>query len=105
MLSLTVIIWLTGIAALAGFWWQSDAVKHYAMDLVSQHCREQGIQLLDQSMVIQGLWPVRNMAGSLQLRRRYVFEFTSTGEERYRGVITLVGRQKTQLELEPYVIH
>lgn len=103
-MDLTVFIWLIGIAALAGFWWHSDGVKHRAMEMVSEQCREQGIQLLDQTMVIRSLWPVRDASGAIRLRRRYSFEFTSTGEERYRGTILMLGIRKLQMELEPYVI-
>ena len=55
-------------------------------------------------MVIKGLFPVRDESGSLCLRRRYRFEFTSTGEVRYRGVIVMVGRNKQSIELEPHIL-
>lgn len=93
-----------GIFAVAGFWWKSDAVKHLAMDEVNGHCREQGLQLLDQTMVIRSIWPVRGIDGGACLRRRYSFEFTSTGEERYRGMITMAGTRREALELEPYMV-
>jgi len=36
--------------------------------------------------------------------RRYSFEFTSTGEKRYRGQVSLSGLHFTNLELEAYII-
>lgn len=38
------------------------------------------------------------------MRRTYQFEFTSTGECRYQGVIVLLGLQFNTIELEAYII-
>ncbi len=104
MLNLTVLFWLTIIAAFVSFWWQSDAVKNRALRLVANHCKGLSVQLLDQSMVIIGIWPVRIDQGTLRLRRRYRFEFTSTGEERYKGMITMVGKQLMGIELDAHIM-
>lgn len=104
MLNLSVLIWLSCLGALAAFWWHSDFVKNQALKLADTHCQKLGLQLLDQSMVIKGLFPVRNESGALCLRRRYRFEFTSTGEVRYRGLIVMVGRKQQSIELEPHIL-
>ena len=104
MLNLSVIFWLCCFAALAAFWWHSDIVKNQALKLADTHCKQLGLQLLDQTMVIKGLFPVRDESGSLCLRRRYRFEFTSTGEVRYRGMIVMAGRKQQSLELEPHIL-
>lgn len=104
MLNLSVLFWLCCIAAIAAFWWHSDGVKTQALKLVDAHCRKLGLQLLDQTMVIKGLFPARNEFGTLCLRRRYRFEFTSTGEQRYRGTIIMIGRRQQSLELEPHLL-
>ena len=104
MLNLAVLFWLGFFAAVASFWWQSDLVKNKALKIASNHCRKLSVQLLDQTMVIKGIWPVRNESGSLQLRRRYNSEFSSTGEQRYHGVLTMSGKILQQVELEPHVI-
>jgi len=104
MLNLSVLFWFCCIAALAAFWWHSDGVKTLALKLVDTHCQKLGLQLLDQTMVIKGVFPVRDKSGSLCLRRRYRFEFASTGEARYRGVIVMVGRRQQSIELEPHVL-
>lgn len=104
MLNLTVIIWLTLIAALVSFWWHSDAVKNRALQLAGNYCKALDVQLLDQTMVITGISPVRNKQGSICLRRRYRFEFASTGEERYRGEITMAGKQLLHIELDAHII-
>jgi hypothetical protein len=87
---------------IATYWWRSGVFKGRARDLASNHCKHLGLQLLDQSMVITGLWPVRAMDGRLVLRRRYEFEFASLGDRRYRGRLVLVGMRLESIELETY---
>ena len=104
MLSLSVLIWLTLIAALAAFWWHSDLVKNEALKLANRHCQKLGLQLLDHSMVTKGLAPARDAKGSACFRRKYRFEFTSTGEERYQGEIMMLGRRTEKVHLEPHIL-
>lgn len=104
MLSLDFLFWSLLIGALLAFWWRSDKIKHFALQLVARHCRQQGLQLLDQTMVLKGLKPERNQAGNLVLRRRYDFEFTSTGTERYAGTVVLLGQTLHSLELAPHIL-
>ena len=56
----------------------------------------------EDSMVITGLWPVRSANGTLLLRRRYRFEFASTGDQRYQGRLVLEGLQLRHIELDAY---
>jgi len=103
-LSLPLLVWLTLIIAFISFWWKSDKVKQLALSRVTRHCQQHGLQLLDQSMVLRGVKPGRDNNGGMCLLRRYSFEFTSTGEKRYRGQVSLSGLHFTNLELEAYII-
>lgn len=87
---------------IATYWWRSGVFKGRARDLASRHCERMGLQLLDHSMVITGLWPVRGADGRLVLRRKYEFEFASLGDRRYRGLLVLVGMRLVSIELEAY---
>ncbi len=91
-------------AAVISFWWQSDQVKAIAMAHIYRHCKSQDLQLLDQITVLKGVWPMRDERGSLVLRRRYVFEFSSTGEARYKGRVEMYGNRLQKIELDPYII-
>ena len=91
MLSLSLLAWIALLLAVVSFWWQSDRVKNLALSQVIQLCRRQNLQLLDQTLVLKGVWPLRDESGVLGLRRRYSFEFTSTGETRYQGRVLLLG--------------
>ena len=90
------------LVALAGaYLWQSGVYKGRARELATAHCRELGLQLLDQSMVIVGFWPVRER-GRWVFRRRYQFEFSSIGDRRYQGRLELFGMRLESIELEAY---
>ena len=102
MFSLDVLIALTLIGLTALYLWRSGQFKGRARALARAHLDGQGLQLLDDSMVIVGLWPMRNRDGRLILRRRYQFEFASTGDDRYTGRLTLHGMSLAQIELETY---
>lgn len=104
MISLSFIFW-TGLAgALVGFWWQSDKVRGFAYQHALGYCREHDLQLLDQSLVLVGVKPVRGESGGLHLRRRYRFEFATTGETRYKGWVELFGVRLNRFEVEPHVL-
>jgi hypothetical protein len=96
--------WLLLIGVLAAYWWRSGIFKGRARQLAISHCQQLQLQLLDQSMVICGIWPQRSSGGSLSLRRTYQFEFTSTGDQRYQGILVLFGMQLNSIQLEPYKI-
>lgn len=102
MFSLVNLLWLALAGVLAIYWWQSGLYKGRARDLATAHCQQLGLQLLDQSMVIIGFWPMRSRAGSMVFRRSYQFEFSSTGDRRYQGKLVLEGTALKTIELEAY---
>jgi hypothetical protein len=101
MYDLANLIWLilAGLAVL--YMLRSGHFKGRARQLAISHCAQLGLQLLDDSMVITGLWPVRRHNG-LVLRRSYQFEFASTGDRRYQGKLILEGVKLVSIELEAY---
>ncbi|MCK5889778.1 MAG: DUF3301 domain-containing protein [Methylococcales bacterium] len=88
-----------------GYYW-SDSMKsrEAALIFVQNHCGKLNLQLLDEYVALNGLWVKRNKRGKLCLWRSYQFEFTSTGNERYNGKVTLLSQQITGIELDPYKI-
>ena len=102
MFGLLKLLLLLLLGLIAVYWWQSGVYKGRARDLASEHCRRLDLQLLDQSMVITGIWPVRARDGRLTLRRRYQFEFASLGDRRYQGELVLIGSELFSIELETY---
>jgi hypothetical protein len=102
MFSLANLLWLVLFGTAGLYLWRSGQFKGRARSLALNHCKQLELQLLDDSMVITGLWPVRSVAGSLVFRRTYRFEFASIGDRRYQGEIVLIGMQLVHIELETY---
>ena len=102
MFSLTNLLLLILIGAVAIYWWQSGLFKGRARALATTHCQQLGLQLLDQSMVITALWPALSPGGKIEFRRTYQFEFSSIGDKRYQGKLIMQGLRMQSIELEPY---
>ena len=102
MFTLENLIWLLIAGILLVYFWHSGRFTGRARELAIDYCQQFDLQLLDHSIVIKGVWPERTEAGNLTLRRRYQFEFSSTGTQRYQGVLVLLGMNLKSIELEAY---
>ncbi len=102
MFSLTKLLLLILAGVIAVYWWQSGLFKGRARELAIAHCRQLELQLLDQSMVITGIWPARSGSGKIEFRRTYQFEFSSIGDRRYQGLLVMQGMRLKSIELETY---
>lgn len=92
------------IAIIFMSWWHQRGMKDGALVTTHALCQKKGLQLLDETVQLSSVRPARNRAGNWVLRRRYRFEFTSTGGERYQGEAVLCGLQFEALELPPYAV-
>ena len=87
------------------YWRAADAIKQKAFLAVKRHCKEMDVQLLDDSLALRGFWLKRDAHNNLRWWRSYQFEFSTTGEERYKGlVVTLAGEVQT-IQLQPHRLH
>ncbi len=82
--------------------WQNAGLSERALSLAAKHCDNQEVQLLDQTIALMGMGFYRDKRGNISLSRRYEFEFTSTGEQRYKGRLKLAGRQLIEVSLDPH---
>jgi hypothetical protein len=96
--------WLILIALIGGGWLWSDNMRarEIALTTSREACERAGLQLLDDTVVMASLRPVRDYRGRVTLRRVYVFEFTDTGDNRRQGSVVVMRRVATGIELEPY---
>ena len=92
------IILLLGL--LAWFWQDSLRSRERAIQAAAQACREIGAQLLDQTVALQALKPVRSPRGSMTLQRIYGFEFSIAGYERRSGRAYMRGQLLEQVQLD-----
>lgn len=86
----------------AWHWWNSMKVREVALRAAKAHCRQLDLQMLDESMALRGFWFRRDERGNFRAWRSYLFEFTSTGDERYRGKVVTLGFKVLNIELPPH---
>lgn len=103
-IELSDLFWLALTATLCALWWQNLKIREFATRQVRAYCQQQDVQLLDESIALKGMKPKRDDSGRMALERSYQFSFTSTGDERYTGLIRLHGRKVLTFELQPHRI-
>lgn len=91
---------------IAGFlyWWEASRGKELARQVGRRACEAEGLQFLDDTVVLILARLRRNPQGQLTIYREYQFEFATDGGHRYGGEIILLGRQLHRVTLEPYRI-
>ena len=96
--------WVLLFALLAGGWLWSNSMRAREIALAScrDACQRAGLQLLDDTVSMVSLRPVRDHNGRVVLRRIYVFEFTDTGDNRRHGSVVVMRETASGVELEPY---
>lgn len=84
----TPILLLFGL--LVWFWVDSLRARERATALATRRCREQDLQLLDQSVALKSLGLAWTRQG-IRIKRLYRFEFSESGAERLIGHIRFLG--------------
>mgnify|MGYP000332424727 CR=1 FL=1 len=96
-------IFLTVLVFCAAWYWlRARELKDQILKHAARYCDDLSLKLLDESVVLKELKPHKLSQGGLCLKRRYVFEFTSTGEDRYQGEIVVLGRHIEHVKLETH---
>ena len=91
------------ILLLVCYWvYAAFQAREIALAAVKRQCNQHNLQLLDQSISIKAVWFKRDAAGNLRFWRSYKFEFSSTGADRYQGLIIMLGRKVTSVSFEAY---
>jgi len=98
------LFWLVAVGLFVNHWWQSRHAKALALHYAAKRCRELELQLLDQSVALRRIRPARGTSGLLQWRRTYDFEFSSTGQERSRGSLVMLGNRLESLHVDAHVV-
>jgi len=82
--------------------WQHNNISMIARYAAKRYCDQEGVQLLDQNVVLRKLSIAPSPNTLLAFRRKYTFEFSSVGDVRYPGHIQLLGQYIENIELSPY---
>ena len=86
------------------YWLDSIRAKEIATARSREACKKVSLEFLDETVSIKKVRLRRNSRGRLNFYREYQFEFTSTGEHRYKGIVKLLGKHLIDIEMEPYQI-
>ena len=94
---------LIGLFLAFYFYWSSaQRVKEIALQGAGSYCLKKELQMLDGYVALTKLRFKKDDRGKIRVWRSFAFEFTSTGEERYNGQITILGRKILSIELDPH---
>jgi hypothetical protein len=93
------------VLALGGWYW-ADALRsrERAVAAGRQVCQREGVQFLDDTVVMTKVAPARNADGRLAFRRTYRFEFSDTGNNRREGTIVVAAGLVESLDMEPFLL-
>jgi hypothetical protein len=98
------IILIVLMCLLYGYWLSSQKAKEIALKTAIAYCCSIDVQMLDDYVALSSLSLKRNRLWKFQLQRSFVFEFSSTGNERYNGKILMTGRRVDSIYMDPYRI-
>ena len=96
--------WILLIACVLGGWLWLDTLsaRDRGVAAAREYCKREGVQLLDDTAVLRRISLGRNDDGRATLRRLYEFEYSVTGDDRFRGSVTLFGREVEWLDFSAH---
>lgn len=94
------IISIAVLLLLLWYWWDSMQAKEHARQAGRFACEKADLQFLDDTVAKQYTRLKRNPRGHMSLYRKFIFEFTSQGDERYTGFILMEGKNILDLEMD-----
>jgi hypothetical protein len=87
------------LLALAWFWFAGARAREQVVVAARRACTHHGLQLLDETVLLERMRPRRGGDGRLRWRREYSFEFSGEGELRQHGRVVLFGGRIVDLTL------
>ena len=85
------LIALLGAGVIIWFWMDSLRARERALEIGAAACRQTNAQMLDQTVSLVGLGIGLSCQRRLLFRRRYRFEFSTNGVNRWHGRVILLG--------------
>lgn len=80
------------IAGTGWIWYSAMAAREAANRAAREICGQLRLRLLDDTVALARIRPVRGPLGHWRLRRHYVFDYTDDGARRLQGFVVLMGR-------------
>jgi Tfp pilus assembly protein PilO len=101
---LTDIILIGAMCLAYGYWFNAQKAKEIALAAARDHCLTMEVQMLDDYVALIGIRLNRDNIRKIQLWRSFLFEFSSTGNERYNGTVLMQGCRVESIVMDPYRI-
>ena len=93
------IIFLALLGAGIWFWQDSLRAREIAIFYARQYCKSMDYQILDETVAVKTLKIGRNFLGNVAFHRRYDFEFSANGYDRFNGNLFLIGQKLVLIQL------
>jgi hypothetical protein len=90
------------IVGIIWYWWNSVSAYEVAYREAKSACHRLNLQFLDDTLDVIKLRLCRHNKGYMQICRVYEFEFSSDGDSRYKGFITISGKTFEQINMDAY---
>lgn len=91
---------LFALAAGAWFWYDSLRARETMTQACTRICANMQLQFLDETVALAKLRLARGNDGRLGWLRLYVFEFSESGSDRWKGRALLNGRHVESVQLD-----
>ncbi|OEY67901.1 DUF3301 domain-containing protein [Marinobacter sp. X15-166B] len=101
-MTLGTLFWLFVSGFVIWYWWRAKAIQDFVRTAAKAYCKKMDVMLLDDAVYLRGIWVKRDPQGQWRVWRRFLFDFTSTGEERYVGQVIMLGQRIEHMELQPH---
>lgn len=102
-LSLSTLLGLLALIVLAAFgWFWNDSLqaREHMTETCARICGDMQLQFLDETVALARLRLTRTASGGLAWRRLYVFEFSESGSDRWKGRALLTGQRVESVQLD-----
>ncbi len=95
-----IVFLLLTIVVISFIWFESLRVREMVINHCHRLCKETELQLLDQTVSLVSISLKRDANGNLRLLRKYQFEVSENGVDRYSGYVTSLGSRIIESRLE-----
>jgi hypothetical protein len=88
---MNALLFLMLLALVVWFWQENLRYREYAIQQCRKVCREMNLQLLDQTVAMTSVNVRRDHNKKFRIQRKYGFEVSMDGANRFKGYIVLLG--------------
>lgn len=88
---MNALIFLMLLALIVWFWQENLRYREYAIQQCRKKCREMNLQLLDQTVAMTSLKFRKDHNNKFRVQRKYGFEVSMDGTNRFGGYIVMLG--------------